>query len=222
MIKTDLTAMFDAQRKLQVALGNDVTTMSPPQLMNYIRTMVLACDDELHEALNETGWKPWASSNHINPNAFKDELTDAFLFLLNLMLAGGMTAGDLANRYPEKRANAEKRMLNGYDGVLTKCPICKRAYDNKAVECYPAIPGIPDNGDGKSRPATPAWCSRKALMEVTATPDEPHCPQCRGVYGDDSKCHPASDRGFGWCDKFRQSLVLIDAEHFVVGGERVA
>ena len=217
-----LGSMFSAQRKLQTTLlGIDPQHMDRGDLLRYITDMATACTGELHEALDETGWKPWTTSDHLNIEAFRDELTDAWLFLLNLMLAAGMTSKDLFNRYHEKRANNEKLFQEKYDGVTTKCPVCKRAYDNKAVECYPAIPAchIP----GMESPETPAWCSRQATMETTTPPDGPHCPQCRTAYGPDIRCHPSSTQGFGWCDKFRQTLLTVDGQTITLdGGERVA
>lgn len=211
-----LGSMFESQRRLQcMLLGIDPQHMERGDLLRYITDMATACTGELHEALGETGWKPWTTSQHINTEAFRDELTDAWLFLLNLMLASGMTGKDLFNRYHEKRVNVEKRHNENYDGVSTKCPVCKRAYDNRAVDCYPAIEAIPDNGDGKSRPASPAWCSQQALMP---TPTGPHCPKCRGVYGGESQCVPESAQGFGWCAKWRVSIGLEEA----IGGERIA
>lgn len=216
-----LQTMFDAQRKLQSMMGIDPQYMEPTDLLGYVTTMVVACTDELHEALNETGWKPWASSDHFNTEAFRDELTDAWLFLLNLMLASGMTGRDLTNRYHEKRVNAERRHNEKYDGISTKCPICKRAYDNKAVECYPAMNATVFNGV-ESAPARPAWCAREVMMGASAAPDQPHCPQCRSVYGSGARCNPATVQGFGWCDKWKQSLLLMGDTMSPIGGERVA
>ena len=212
-----LGSMFSAQRKLQtMLLGIDPQHMDRGDLLRYITDMATACTGELHEALGETGWKPWTTSDHLNTEAFRDELTDAWLFLLNLMLASGMTSKDLFNRYQEKRVNAEKRFNENYDGVSTKCPVCKRAYDNKAVECYPAIP---DNGDGKSRPA---WCSRQIMMQATTDPGQPHCARCRTAFGPGVPCHPATPAGFGWCDKWKESLIWIEGASVPIGGERVA
>jgi hypothetical protein len=208
--------MFESQRKLQtMLLGIDPQHMERGDLLGYIRDMTLACTDELHEALGETGWKPWATSRHINTEAFRDELTDAWLFLLNLMLASGMTSKDLFNRYHEKRSNAERRIETNYDGVSTKCPKCKRAYDNKAVMCYPATNGII---------SIEAWCSQEGtpnphpdlgILQVS-TPPEGRCPVCAQPYEENiNGCCPPSATGYGWCGIRVQSIVLV-------GGERVA
>lgn len=144
-----LTHMLKMQRDLQLMYnkGKAIEDFTPAERMEAIRDNVLACTDELHEALAETGWKPWATSNHINTEAFKSEMVDAWHFFMNLMLHSGMTADDLYQGYIKKNAKNIQRQTEGYDGVSTKCPHCKRAYDDSAVECGPQLPGEPG-----------AWC----------------------------------------------------------------
>lgn len=103
--------------------------------LQFIRVNVLALEDELHEALGETGWKPWATSDHVNEAAFQSELVDALHFLLNLMLAGHIDADEFLAEYQAKRLKNKKRQAEGYDGVSTKCPGCKRALDDTNVPC---------------------------------------------------------------------------------------
>lgn len=134
-----LTAMMDAQRKLQAGYnGYDIAEQSTQQRIDNIALNVLACTDELHEALNEIGWKPWASSRHINEDKLKGELIDAWHFFMNLCLHAGLTPDELFKRYFEKRAINVARQADGYDGVSTKCPGCKRALDDPLVECTPS------------------------------------------------------------------------------------
>jgi hypothetical protein len=125
------------QVDLQRQLNCDIRKMTPKMLMDYVREQTLACTDELHEALTETGWKTWAKNPHINEEAMRDELIDAWLFLLNLMNVAGMTPEQLYLGHAKKVANAIKRNNDKYDGVSTKCPTCKRAFDNDAVGCRP-------------------------------------------------------------------------------------
>jgi dimeric dUTPase (all-alpha-NTP-PPase superfamily) len=131
-----LKHMLDLQEELQVkAYGeNPGEFESNEERIQFIKDMILALTDELHEMLGEVGWKPWATSDHINEDAFKNELIDAWHFLMNLMLVVNMSAEELYERYIAKRQKNIKRQDNGYDG-LNKCPICKRAYDDDAVEC---------------------------------------------------------------------------------------
>lgn len=107
----------------------------PERAVQFIAVQAYALEDEIHEATDEVGWKPWASSNHINEDAFKGELVDAFHFFMNLMGVVDMQPAELLERYELKAAKNLKRQQEGYDGVSTKCPICHRALDDDAVKC---------------------------------------------------------------------------------------
>ena len=98
----------------------------------------MALEAELQEALDETGWKPWATSRHVNEDAYLNELVDALHFFVNLFALGGGTADDLYERYCRKNDKNRARQLSGYDGVTGKCPLCRRALDDEAVTCTPA------------------------------------------------------------------------------------
>lgn len=199
MITDIVTAMIESQRILQEAHGHDFKNMTDIQRMEYIRTMTLACTDELHEALKETGWKPWASSNHINHEEWMGEMADAWLFFMNLMLVGGMTAEDLISRTAKKQENAYVRMNNGYDGVSTKCPVCRRAYDNEGVKCTPVHAG-PD-GAGAAGVRCYYTPDREQTGIITESKYPSHtCPGCGNLYDTLSaaKCFPQG-QGFGWC-----------------------
>ena len=52
------------------------------------------------------------------------------------MLALGMDAQMVKEMYDAKHEKNAKRQEEGYDGVSTKCPGCKRALDDNAVHCY--------------------------------------------------------------------------------------
>lgn len=129
-------------------------------LMEMIRTQVLALENELHEALGEAGWKPWASSRHLNVQAFQAELIDAFRFLMNLWFIAGLTPDDVAYIYQTSLSKTNARVENGYDGVSTKCPRCKRAYDDN-TGCTPTHQGPDGAGRG--------WCAMYC-EEVDTTP----------------------------------------------------
>ena len=136
MREDQLQEWLRIQRELQEkSYGVDFDKMDNEDRITFITWNVVALTDELHEALAETGWKPWATSRHINEDAFKNELIDAFHFMGNLFLATGMSADEVMRRYREKRATNAKRQEDGYDGVTTKCPVCKRALDDPAVSC---------------------------------------------------------------------------------------
>lgn len=132
-----LERMFEAQRLLQVeAYGKDPGEITDPiERIQFIKDMHIALTDELHEALAETGWKPWATSQHVNEEAFKGELIDAWHFFMNLCMVVGMGPDELQDRYMAKRQKNIQRQIDGYDGVSTKCPGCGRALDDDAVKC---------------------------------------------------------------------------------------
>lgn len=137
------TRLLVRQRDIQTAhMGGDPLEMGGTQLAQFIRDMSLALTDEVHEALKETYWKPWATlppgaSVIKNAEAYKAELTDVFVFLMNLMLAGHMTMGELAQRVNAKQDENIRRQLEGYDGTTGKCPRCGRDYRDTGVKCFP-------------------------------------------------------------------------------------
>ena len=131
-----LERIFHEQYMLQVeSYGASPMHLEDEARIEFIRWNILAMTDELHEALAETGWKPWATSRHVNEEAFKGELVDVLHFFVNLCLVAGMDGDELFERYLEKRQRNAKRQRDGYDGVSTKCPKCKRALDDADVRC---------------------------------------------------------------------------------------
>lgn len=125
-----LHEIFRLQQEFQQSLGYDFETMHDAERITYIKDMTLASTDEAHEFLGEIGWKPWATSRHINHAAAKGELVDEFHFFVNRCLAVGMTADELFDKYVEKRSRNVKRQMDGYDGVAGKCPTCRRDFSD--------------------------------------------------------------------------------------------
>lgn len=114
-----------------------------PNRIQFIKDMHIAIGDELSEFMGEIGWKPWATSRHINFEAAQGELVDAFHFFMNLAMAVDMTPDMLYTKYKAKRLKNIKRQQDGYDGVVGKCPNCKRAYDDEAVKCFEPLESDP-------------------------------------------------------------------------------
>ena len=141
-----LASMLETQRAFQSRVGFVTLYNNPPTQWNNglriaeFKDMVMALQDELHEALGEIGWKSWASSRHFNTEAVQGELVDAWCFLMSLMLLAGMDAPTLYRKYQAKMTTNHKRQDVGYDGVSTKCQGCGRALDDSGVKCY-------DHGD---------------------------------------------------------------------------
>jgi len=151
-----LEEMLGAQRKLQVILtGRSPDELTTREQIQFMKDMYIALDDEMHELLGEIGWKPWATSKHINRDAAVSELVDAFHFIMNFMLVLRVDEKELTELYYQKRQKNIDRHTEGYDGVTTKCSVCHRAYDDIHVNCYP--PGKDMSG----------WCD-KQYIEVVA------------------------------------------------------
>lgn len=144
MPKDNLVKLLELQDRLQIeAYGGSPSRLlddrSPdeniPEAVNFIHWNVTALTDELHELLGETSWKPWAKGDWVDIPAAKGEAIDALHFLLNLFIVLDMSAEEVMYRYEAKRKKNIKRQEEGYDGVSTKCPGCKRALDDDAVRC---------------------------------------------------------------------------------------
>jgi hypothetical protein len=126
--------------------------VEPQEMIDYIIYMKTALEHELAEMLQEIGWKPWATSRHINIEGVKSELVDTFQFFMNLCFAVGLSATELVERHQNKLKINYERANNGYDGKSTKCGWCGRALDDEYVSCEPP---------GESATMGIAWCSQK-------------------------------------------------------------
>jgi hypothetical protein len=157
------SGLYVIQRAFQARLHNGILPMdmAPDEKMAYIRTQFLALADEQHEALAETGWKPWATSTHLNRDAYMGELADTFIFLMNQMLVADITPSQLMDVVKAKQIKNAKRQDENYDGVTTKCPGCKRAYDDDAVKCT-SVGTVGPNGPALIDSAfpEPRWCDQ--------------------------------------------------------------
>lgn len=134
-----LQEMFDAQRDLQLRMkpvGRDPATLTGQERVQFFKDMKLAVESELQEMLDEMSWKPWAQGEYFNEEAVWGEIIDHWHFFLNLCLVAKLTPEMLYERYMVKRQINIKRQEDGYDGVSTKCPKCKRALDDEAVKCF--------------------------------------------------------------------------------------
>lgn len=131
-----LNSQREAQKKY---FKTDISLLNDEQRAQYIRDMSLALTDELHEALNETGWKPWASSRHFNREAFIGEMIDVLHFWCNLILLANVGEREIVEAYCLKAEKNAKRQMSGYDGVTGKCHSCNRAFDDAAVLCTPLV-----------------------------------------------------------------------------------
>lgn len=127
---------LSSTRALQIsAYGRDPMALEGEERVEYVKTMLLALIAESVEALEETSWKPWAKSEFFNRDAFIGELVDIGHFLANCLTAAGCTDEEWAERYHDKQKKNAQRQEDGYDGVSTKCPRCRKALDDAATGC---------------------------------------------------------------------------------------
>lgn len=89
------------------------------------------------EQMDEIGSKPWASKRFWNTDAVKKEIVDEWHFFMAKVLLSGMSADELYQLYKAKWEVNVRRQTEGYDGVSTKCPKCKRALDDSTTRCNP-------------------------------------------------------------------------------------
>jgi len=107
-----LSILFKLQNNLQNRLGN--FPLKPLTTQEFITTQSIALIDEIMEALRETPWKPWKKHQIYNKENFKEELVDAWHFLINLSLASGMNANELYKRFERKNKKNHMRQDNEY------------------------------------------------------------------------------------------------------------
>lgn len=146
-----LQDMLETQSKLQFEFDPRARTEDPQQTCEYIKDMCTALTAETVELLEETGWKPWTTSWHVNLNEARAEWIDAWHFLLNLANRLEMDEEMIVEKYNVKAEINLQRIRNSYDGVTTKCPGCRRAMDDPATTCR----WTDFSGDIPTR----AWCA---------------------------------------------------------------
>lgn len=140
-----LTDMLEGQKQMMLVLsGVDPDNLVDEDRIDLIRTSILALEDELHEALLGVGWKPWATSKHLDREVFVSELVDALFFWLQLAALVGMDGDEITGRYWYKHAKNIRRHNAGYDGVTGKCPKCGQSYDDSGVKCKEGFCGVND------------------------------------------------------------------------------
>lgn len=132
-----LIQLFDKQLEIQtLAYGkNPLEITDPVERIQFIRDMREALEAELQEMIDETGWKPWATSRHVHEEAAAGELADALLFFINLCFIIRVDPIKLFTLTMAKMDRNLQRQLEGYDGIKGKCGVCKRALDDPAVQC---------------------------------------------------------------------------------------
>ena len=140
-LETPFRAWLIAQRELQVeGFGINPAKLTPDEKIRFVWWNAWSVEDELHEAMREVGWKPWATSRHFNREAFVKEIVDVLHFVGNMLLAAGVLgvedlAAEVWDEYQKKAAVNLERQRVGYDGVSNKCAQCGREMIGKPRAC---------------------------------------------------------------------------------------
>lgn len=124
MLDTVMKRQLELQRK---SFGIDPQHLSGAERDEYVQAMALALTVELGEVLQEISWKPWATGQWFNRQAYLMELIDVLHFWTNLVLVATDDPDDVLHVYLTKAdINAERQRI-GYTGE--KCPTCGRGQD---------------------------------------------------------------------------------------------
>lgn len=114
---SELQKMFERQYALQQEVfGLDEVLADPEKRAMWFTQMMFGLTDEVHEAAEHVGWKHWATSRHIDTDAFGSELIDALHFLIALLIASDWPADVVYGSYMAKADVIERRQREGHDG----------------------------------------------------------------------------------------------------------
>lgn len=151
----ELVEKFELMLSMQLQLqqehmkDGDPRHLDPDARATFMTWNATAMFFEVGEAFDEVGWKPWATSRHIQHQAFMREMVDAWHFFMNLLIAGsgiedmGELATVFTQFYVEKNTKNAQRQIDGYDGVSTKCPTCKRDFaETDPTRAYINVQGV--------------------------------------------------------------------------------
>lgn len=131
--------------------GGIPTPDDPEAFADYMTWNALAAIKELGEALDEVGWKTWATPRGwVNRDAFIRECVDVNHFVANMLAAVGCTDTEYEVSYRAKQEVNRIRAGSGtYDG-RNKCPVCGRALDDPTTRCTLEFHHIDDEPLGYS------------------------------------------------------------------------
>lgn len=185
---------LESTKKLQEkSFGFTLPLDEGDALADYVTWNHSALVLEAGELLSEFGWKKWANPRGwVNRELALKEAVDVGHFLANILAAIGVTDEEWEAAYQAKQQVNRDRMSSGtYDGVSTKCPGCKRAYDD-VVACQGPVTK-PSTPHGKVQPA---YCGETDMYIVNT---EETCPYCATDYADTTGCY--EDDGVFHCNR---------------------
>jgi len=75
----------------------------------WVQNLLVAMEDEISEVRRETNWKWWKNPKPIDVPALKGEVTDLWLFLVQMTIVVGITPDELQQLYLEKISETNAR-----------------------------------------------------------------------------------------------------------------
>lgn len=173
------------------AFGFKLPIPEGPELVDYVIWNHSALVAEASEMLDEFRWKPWAKGRGtVNRELALKEAVDVGHFLANILVSIGVTDEEWQAAYQAKQQVNRDRMASGtYDGVSSKCSLCKRALDDPGVDCQGAVT-VPSTPHANVQPA---YCGKNDVYIVDT---DVTCPHCAFDYADTAGCWRREDGGF--------------------------
>lgn len=197
--ETNVWRWLASTKELQEkSFGFELPIPEGSELVDYVIWNHSALVSEASELLDEFRWKPWAKGRGtVNRELALKEAVDVGHFLANILAAIGVTDEEWEAAYQAKQQVNRDRMTSGvYDGVSTKCPGCKRAYDD-GIRCEPGE--VERNASGSVYIRTGALCVDRT------------CIGCKVDYADSPECYHIVNAmykttGALWCGKLNKRI----------------
>ena len=105
-----MNKIFREQQRLQDVMNNPMGKGE-----EAIKNNIFAMAVEGVEVLDEINWKPWKKQRkRVDPQKVHEELVDCLQFLVNAMIASGMSANDVNWIIERKWEINHRRVKDGY------------------------------------------------------------------------------------------------------------
>ncbi|CAI9086689.1 dUTPase [Candidatus Methylacidiphilum fumarolicum] len=109
-----LDQIFELQKKLNLKIGVDPTTMDQETRIQWLLNYTRAIGQELAELVDSIPWKWWAKYQKFDLQNARVEVIDLLHFLVSTAQLLGMSPEDLFEAYHKKHMVNVKRIDEGY------------------------------------------------------------------------------------------------------------
>ena len=129
-VALDMGEVIKFQSELQEHYGYQIRSEETSERVELIKEYLLGMLDEVHEALHETSWKSWSSSEFLHDDLVVAELADAFAFLTDVLAVVDPDGTKFVKAVKSKQKKNAARARIGYWEDENKCENCNRALDD--------------------------------------------------------------------------------------------